>query len=328
METFLIAEACDNHLGSLETAKKLAEKSKIAGATAVKFQHHLPDEEMLKDVPNSSNFNIPLYEFLKKYALSLDEHFELKEFCDSIKIEYMCTPFSLKAAIEINPLVKRFKIGSGEFTDIPSLIEIAKFKKQMILSTGMSTLEEIEMVYSKLRSCTDELCFLNCVSEYPPIYEDINLKVIPLLIKKYPDIIVGHSDHTPSIETSLAAITLGAKIIEKHVTLDKNIPCPDQSVSIDFNEFELLSKYISNIEKALGGKKDVHEKEVEIRLWARRSLVTIKDIKKGEILSKNNMWSKRPGTGIPSYLMDEYMGKEALIDIPKNTIIDEKMLIN
>ena len=182
METFLIAEACDNHLGSLEKAKKLAEKSKIAGASAVKFQHHLPDEEMLQDVPNSSNFNIPLYEFLKKYSLSLDEHFELKEFCDSIKIEYMCTPFSLKAAIEINPLVKRFKIGSGEFTDIPSLIEIAKFKKQMILSTGMSTLEEIEMVYSKLRSHTDKLCFLNCVSEYPPIYEDINLKVIQFFI--------------------------------------------------------------------------------------------------------------------------------------------------
>ena len=328
METFLIAEACDNHLGSLENAKKLAEQSKLAGATAVKFQHHLPDEEMLKDVPISSNFNIPLYEFLKKYSLTLDEHYELKEFCDSIKIEYMCTPFSLKAAFEINPLVKRFKIGSGEFTDIPSLVEISKFKKQMILSTGMSTLEEIEMVYNKLKKHTDKFSFLNCVSEYPPIFEDINLKVITLLIEKYPDIMVGHSDHTPSIETSLAAVTLGAKIIEKHVTLDKNIPCPDQSVSIDFDEFRLLAKCINNIEKALGGEKTIHEKEIIIRSWARRSLVSIKDIKKGEILSKNNMWSKRPGTGIPSYLMDEYIGKRAMINIPKNTIIEKTMLIN
>ena len=242
----------------------------------------------MKEVPTSSNFNIPLYEFLKKYSLTLDEHYALKEFCDFIDIEYMCTPFSLKAAIEINPLVKRFKIGSGEFTDIPSLIEIAKFKKQMILSTGMSTLEEIEMVYSKLKNHTDQLCFLNCVSEYPPVFEDINLKVIPLLIKKYPDIIIGHSDHTPSIETSLAAITLGARIIEKHVTLDKKIPCPDQSVSIDFDEFKLLSKCINNIEKALGDNKTVHEKEIAIRLWARRSLVTIKDIKKEKFYQKNN----------------------------------------
>ena len=128
VKTFLIAEACDNHLGSLENAKILAEKSKNSGATAVKFQHHLPDEEMLKEVPTSSNFNIPLYEFLKKYSLTLDEHYALKEFCDFIEIEYMCTPFSLKAAIEINPLVRRFKIGSGEFTDIPSLIEIANSK--------------------------------------------------------------------------------------------------------------------------------------------------------------------------------------------------------
>ena len=328
MKTFLIAEACDNHLGSLENAKKLAENSKLAGATAVKFQHHLPDEEMLKEVPTSSNFNIPLYEFLEKYSLTLDEHYELKEFCDFIKIEYMCTPFSLKAAIEINPLVKRFKIGSGEFTDIPSLIEIAKFKKQMILSTGMSTLEEIEMVYRKLKKYNNSLCFLNCVSEYPPIYEDLNLKVITLLIKKYPDIIIGHSDHTPSIETSLAAVTLGAKIIEKHVTLDKSIPCPDQSVSIDFEEFKLLSKCIRNIEKALGDEKTVHKKELAIRSWARRSLVTIKNIKKGEVLSKDNIWSKRPGTGIPSYLMDEYIGKVAMINIPTNTMIEKEMISN
>ena len=252
----------------------------------------------------------------------------LKEFCDFIKIEYMCTPFSLKAAIEINPLVKRFKIGSGEFTDIPSLIEIAKFKKQMILSTGMSTLEEIEMVYRKLKKYNNRLCFLNCVSEYPPIYEDLNLKVITLLIKKYPDIIIGHSDHTPSIETSLAAVTLGAKIIEKHVTLDKSIPCPDQSVSIDFEEFKLLSKCIRNIEKALGDEKTVHKKELAIRSWARRSLVTIKNIKKGEVLSKDNIWSKRPGTGIPSYLMDEYIGKVAMINIPTNTMIEKEMISN
>ena len=326
MKTFLIAEACDNHLGSLETAKKMAESAKWAGASAVKFQHHIPDEEMLRNVPTSSNFDIPLYEFLVKYALKLEEHFKLKEYCDDIGIEYMCTPFSLKAAVEINPLVKRFKIGSGEFTDIPTLMEIAKFGKQMILSTGMSTIEEIDMVYKKLNFHCREICFLNCVSEYPPIYEDINLKVINFLREKYPDVLIGHSDHTPSIETSLAAVSLGAKIIEKHVTLNKEIVCPDQSVSIDFEQFKRLSLYISNIEKALGEKKKIHEKEKSIRSWARRSLVSIKNIKKGELLSKKNIWSKRPGTGIPSYLMDNYLGKKAIVDINKDSLINESML--
>ena len=326
MKTFLIAEACDNHLGSLDKAIKMAEKAKLAGASAVKYQHHLPDEEMLKDVPMSSNFDIPLYDFLVKYALSLSEHFELKEACNKIGIEYMCTPFSLKAAQEINPLVKRFKIGSGEFTDLPTLREISKFGKSMILSTGMSTIDEIDMTYSFMQDLQVELSLLNCVSEYPPVFEDINLKVINKLIDRYPMAKIGHSDHTKSIETSIAAVSLGAEIIEKHVTLDEKIPCPDQSVSITFEEFKNLSRSIDNVEKSLGDNKVIHNKEKPIRLWARRSLVSIKNIKKGENLSLKNIWSKRPGTGIPSYMMDDYLGKMALEDIPKDTIIKDQML--
>ena len=160
----------------------------------------------------------------------------------------------------------------------------------MILSTGMSTIDEIEMVYKNLNQNFNQLCFLNCVSEYPPAYEDINLKVINFLIKKYPDVLIGHSDHTPSIETSLAAVTLGAKIIEKHVTLNKDIVCPDQSVSIDFNEFKELSKCVKNLEKALGDNKKIHEKEKSIRSWARRSLVSIQKIKKGgSLIEKEHM---------------------------------------
>ena len=144
---FIIAEACDNHKGDIEVAKKMISEAKIAGADAIKFQHHLPEEEMLPDIPMSDNFEEPLFEFLKKFALTLDQHIDLKNYCDKENIIYMCTPFSLKAAREINNLVPLFKIGSGEMTDIPSLKAIAKLKKPMILSTGMSSFEEIDRTY-------------------------------------------------------------------------------------------------------------------------------------------------------------------------------------
>ena len=326
MHTFLIAEACDNHMGSLENAFKMVDLAKLSGADAIKFQHHLPDQEMLRDVPTSENFNIPLYEFLIKHALKLEEHIQIKEYCDKKNIEYMCTPFSLKAAQEINNLVNRFKIGSGELTDTPTLIEISKFNKPMILSTGMSKFEEIDNTYNILIERNVKLSLLNCVSEYPPIYEDLNLKVIQKLIKKYPKAKIGHSDHSPTIETSIAAVALGAEIIEKHVTLDKEMPCPDQSVSIDFSEFNNLAQSIRNVELALGDQKIIHKKEESIRAWAHRSLVTIKDIQKGEILTTKNIWGKRPGTGIPSSKMEKYLGAKANSFIPINTILKDEMI--
>ncbi len=181
---YVIAEGCDNHMGSIETAKEMALLAKLSGSDAIKFQHHLPDEEMLKDVPMSDNFDIPLYEFLKLYALTLDEHEELMKYCKGIGIQYLCTPFSLKAAQEINEIgVDAFKIGSGEMTDVPSLEEIAKLGKPMIVSTGMCTLEEVDRTYNALIKYDIPLSFTNCVSEYPPVYEDINLNVIPKMIK-------------------------------------------------------------------------------------------------------------------------------------------------
>ena len=174
---FIIAEACDNHLGNTNTAIEMIKAAKLSGADAIKFQHHLPDEEMLKDIPMSDNFKEPLYDFLKKYALTLDQHKLLKEKCDKEGIIYMCTPFSLKAAKEIKDLVPIFKIGSGEMTDIPSLIEISKLGLPMILSTGMSDYSEIDRTYKTLENKVN-LALLNCVSEYPPVYEDINLLVI------------------------------------------------------------------------------------------------------------------------------------------------------
>ena len=322
---YIIAEACDNHMGSLAVAKEMALQAKLAGAECVKFQHHLPDEEMLPKVPMSSNFDIPLYEFLKLHALKLSDHIELKKFCDEIGITYLCTPFSYKAACELEEagLAYAFKIGSGEMTDIPSLKKIAEFRKPMIISSGMCTLEELDRTYNALVNTGIPLAFTNCLSEYPPVYEDINLGVLKQMHERYPNAVVGHSDHTPDLYTCFAAVAYGACIIEKHVILNKTTPGPDQTVSIDFMELHNLVNGCQKVFKALGNEKKVRPKEEAIRQWAFRSIVSTCKIKAGSVITQDMIWSKRPGTGIPSWKMNEIIGKKATRDIEKNVLIKE-----
>jgi sialic acid synthase SpsE len=321
---YIIAEACDNHLGNMDVAREMCLQSKLAGADAVKFQHHLADEEMLPDVPMSNNFETPLYEFLKENALTLDQHRNLMSYCQEIGIQYMCTPFSYKAAEEMCGIgLEAIKIGSGEMTDIPSLTRMVKnFGKPMIVSTGMSTLEEIDRTYHALVDVGADLAFTYCISEYPPVYEDMNLGVIQTMIERYPKALIGHSDHTPDLYTCYAAVTLGARIIEKHVILDKRQPGPDQSVSIDFRELADLVDGIRKIEVSLGKEKKVHGREEQIREWAFRSIVTTRSIKAGEIIDGGMIWSKRPGTGIPSHLRDDIIGRKAVRDIDENKLLE------
>jgi N-acetylneuraminate synthase len=320
---FIIAEACDNHLGNLDVAKQMALDSKLAGANAVKYQHHLPDEEMLPDAPMSDNFAEPLYEFLKKHALTLDQHAELMRYCKSIDMTYMCTPFSYKAAEELAELggLDVFKIGSGEMTDIPSLVKISKLGKPMILSSGMCTIEEIDETVSALRGAGAEFALMNCVSEYPAHYEDMNLGVIQTLLDRYPDLTIGHSDHTKDLYTCFAAVALGARIIEKHIILDKLQPGPDQAVSIDMHDLHNLVDGIRKIEKASGNEKRVHHQEQQIRTWAFRSVVSVKPIGAGQTITQDMVWTKRPGTGIPSKKLAEVIGRTAVRDIQPNTLL-------
>ncbi|MDD5070089.1 MAG: N-acetylneuraminate synthase family protein [Candidatus Omnitrophica bacterium] len=319
---YIVAEGCDNHLGDISKAKEMIFLAKQAGADAIKFQHHLPDEEMLPEVPLSSNFDIPLYDFLKEYALTLEQHIELKKCCEKIGIQYLCTPFSYKAALELNDIgVEAFKIGSGEMTDIPTLEKIAQFSKPMIVSTGMSTFAEIDRTYVALCEQNVPLILMNCVSEYPPCYEDINVSVVKEMISRYPQAVIGHSDHTPDIYTCFAAVALGARVIEKHVILDKSQPGPDNSVSIDFSDLTMLVDGIRKIDVALGSEKRVHGKEEDIRRWAFRSLVVTCDISRGDKITSEMVWSKRPGTGIPSYLRDKVIGRYAARDIKNNTLL-------
>jgi sialic acid synthase SpsE len=319
---FIIAEGCDNHLGSLETAKEMVRQAKACGADSIKFQHHLPDEEMLREgVPMSANFNMPLYEFLQKYALKLDQHYELLRYCKEVGIHYLCTPFSKKAAEEINEMgVSAFKIGSGELTDLPTLKVIARFGKPMILSTGMATLEEIDETVKTLRPLNDQIILMNCVSEYPAKHKDVNLGVIKELEKRY-DLVVGHSDHTPDIHTSIGAVALGAKLIEKHFILDHAQPGPDQSVSIDPPELREMVIAIRRVEAALGNQKTIHDLEKPIRAWALRSVVSLKPIAKGAKITPDMVWTKRPGTGIPAKHLEEIIGRTAKVNIPKDHLI-------
>ena len=319
---YVIAEACDNHFGSIDRAIEMCKAAKLAGADFIKFQHHLPDEEMLPSTPLSDNFDEPLYDFLVRNSLSIDEHSKIKDYCCEIGISYLCTPFSWAAAIELNSIgVSAFKIGSGEMTDIPTLVRISSFGKPLIISTGMSNYEEIDRTYNSLSSRNVPLSLLNCISEYPPAYEDINLNVIPVMKKRYEKSVIGHSDHSPDLYTSFAAAALGASLIEKHVTLDKRHPGPDQSVSIDFNDLSNLVDGIKKVIASLGSRKAVHKREEQIRQWAFRSIVSTTFIPAGTSITDQMIWSKRPGTGIPSWRMDDLIGKVALRDIPQNSLL-------
>ena len=324
-KTLIVAEACDNHFGSLINAKKMVDEAKKNGADVIKFQHHLPDEEMLKDVPQSKNFKISLYEFLKKYALKLSDHEELMRYCKKRKILYLCTPFSFKAAQELIKIgVQWFKIGSGEFLDIFFIEKIMKFKKDIIFSTGMCEENEIDYMYKrllKLKSKKQKVSLMNCTSEYPPNSKDLNIGYISNMIKRYPKFTIGHSDHTNDIYTSIAAVSFGAKIIEKHVYLDGLNHGPDKDVSISFKKLGEMSTAIRGLEVALGNKKKIHKDEKIIRTWAHRSIVTTKDLKKGTIIKYNDIITKRPGTGIPSLQYKKILGKRLRKDLKKNILI-------
>ena len=322
-KTIIIAEGCDNHFGSLDNAKKMVLQAKLAGADVIKFQHHIPDAEMLPKVPKSKNFKISLYKFLKKYSLKLKDHEEILKFCIKKKIKYLCTPFSLRAAHELNELgVDWYKIGSGEFTDLPFIKKVIGFGKPVILSTGMSSQKEIFEVYKFiLKYKKNSIVLMNCTSEYPPKIKDLNLGFIKKMIKNFPKTIIGHSDHTNNIYTSIAAVSLGAKMIEKHVYLNGKNFGPDRDVSINFKQLKSLVTAIRQVEEASGENKEVYSNEKSIQMWARRSLYATQNIKKGQKFSVKNIWSIRPGTGIPSKHMDKIIGKTASQDIKSNTLL-------
>lgn len=323
---YFIAEGADAHYGDLNRAKSMIDAAKRSGADAIKFQHHIPEEEMLRETPMSSNMTEPLYDFLVRNALTIAQHVELAQYSESVGIQYLCTPFSLAAAKELeeNINLPAYKIGSGELLDHPTIREIAKFNKCMIISTGMSTPKEIDTTYQILKNHSAGLVMMNCTSAYPPRYEDIHLKFIEEMKERYPNAVLGFSDHSPGTETVIASFTLGAKVIEKHVTLSHDLAGPDATVSIDFETLRNLIASLKNLSIAFRSKKEIHPSEVEIRHWAHRSIVYLKDLKAGEQIGASDIWGKRPGYGVPSFRLEEFIGRKLLTNVNKNTLLSEK----
>jgi N-acetylneuraminate synthase len=318
---FIIAEAGINHNGNITLAKKLIDAAKDAGADAIKFQTHIPEKEMLKETVTADYVGESLFDLLKRVELSKKDHVELKNYATDKGLLFLSTPFSKEAVDMLEELgVIAYKVGSGEMTNLPLLGYIATKNKTMIISTGMSTFEEIEETVNFVKKLNNNLILLHCTSTYPTKYEDVNLRVIEHLRENF-KIPVGLSDHSIGIYTALAAVVLGACVIEKHFTISRDLPGPDQNASITPNELEELVKGVRAIEKALGSTKKVTDDELQIQKMARESVVTLVDISKGSVITNDMVWVKRPGTGIPAKHMEKVIGRIAQKDIKADTII-------
>ena len=329
--TLLIAEIADSHNGKVETAKKMIKEIKQAGANVAKFQLHLPDVEM---VPGSIQmWDGPLYDILKKNLFTPEMHREIMAYCEEIGLEYLCTPFCPAAVDILDEMgVKAFKTGSGELTNLPLQRKIAKISaktgKPAIVSTVMSKWEEIAetvKVYEE-EGAKSNLILMNCTSEYPPNdYSHANLGLIPRFREEF-GVWVGQSDHTVDNYTAYAAVALGAKVIEKHFTLDRNQKGPDHAISLEPAMLKELVEGIRKIEVGSGAERRVSKEEQVVRDWAYHSVVAAKNIKAGEILSLDNLMPKRPGSGIEAKYLDplysdKLLGKRAKNDLPKDTIL-------
>ena len=328
---FVIAEAGVNHNGCLDLAYKLVDVAVEAGADAVKFQTFKAEQvisryaekaEYQKETTDASASQL---EMVKKLELNREAHEKLMAYCRDKGIEFLSTPFDLESIdllIELG--IKTLKIPSGEITNLPYLRKIGALGKKVIMSTGMATLEEVRMALEVLvngRAQKENITILHCNTEYPTPFEDVNLRAM-LTMKDKLGVKVGYSDHTLGIEVSVAAVALGAEVIEKHFTLDKTSEGPDHKASLEPDELKAMIRSIRNIERAMGsGVKRPSLSELKNIMIARKSIIAAKDIKKGEIFTGKNITVKRPGNGISPMKWDEVIGQVAMRDFKEDELI-------
>lgn len=334
-KTLIIAEAGVNHNGDLNLAKRLVELAKKVGADFVKFQSFKSEEcvsikapKAKYQVQNADDKNETQFEMIKKLELDKNAHKELLDYAKSLDIGFLSTPFDLPSIELLNELgLEMFKIPSGEITNLPYLRAVGALRKRVILSTGMSDLNEISAALSVLiKSGTKErdISILHANTAYPTPFEDVNLRALQTLQKEFPHHKIGFSDHSLGIACPIAAVAMGACIIEKHFTLDKHLAGPDHKASLEPNELEMMVQGIRQIEKALGdGEKRLTKSEKENLKIARKSLVARCEIKKGELFSEMNLTTKRPATGISAMRYDEFLGKVANKNYEKDELIKE-----
>ena len=326
---FIIAEAGVNHNGSMEIAKRLIDKAAEAGVDCVKFQTYIAENVMSKYAPkaeyqvNNTGCEESQLDMVKKLELSFEDFEELKRYTEDKGLMFLSTPFDLESCDFLNNLgLNIFKIPSGEITNLPYLRKINSFKKDVILSTGMAALDEIQAALDVLKDC--KVSLLHCTTEYPCPYDAVNMNAM-LTMKEKCNLPVGYSDHTQGIEIPVMAAAMGAQIIEKHFTLDKNMEGPDHKASLEPDELKQMVKAIRNVEKAFGdGKKEPQPAEIKNIAIARKSIIAKCNIKKGEIFTEKNLTTKRPGNGISPMKWDEIIGTAATKDYLEDELICEK----
>ena len=326
-KTIIIAEAGVNHNGNINLAKKLIDVASKADADYAKFQTFDVDHLILKNTKTASyqkrnlKNNISQYLMLKNYQLADSSHKELSKYSKKKKIKFLSTAFDEKSLKLLEKYkLDYIKIPSGEITNYPLLKQISKLKKKVLLSTGMATLDEIKQAIKALRKKKKDITILHCTSDYPANLRDLNLNFIKKL-KKF-GCEVGYSDHSSSVITPSIAVTLGCKVVEKHFTLSKKLKGPDHRASLEPQELTKMISLIRDTEKMLGSNdKIITKSEQKTKLLVRKSLVANNDIKKGEIFSKKNITTKRPGRGISPFKINKFLGKKSSKNFKKDQFI-------
>ncbi|UCD38375.1 MAG: N-acetylneuraminate synthase [Fidelibacterota bacterium] len=331
---YIVAEAGVNHNGDIEVARQLVDMAVAAGADAVKFQTFTAEGLVTVEAPKAdyqletTDPGESQFEMLQRLELSPEQHEELIDYCRDRKIQFLSTPFDESSADFLDQLgLPAFKVGSGEVTNLPFLAHIARKGKPLILSTGMACLGEVEDAVRTIRQAGNEqFIVLHCVSNYPAAPADANLRSMATMQAAF-DVAVGYSDHTLGIEVALAAVALGACLIEKHFTLDRTLPGPDHKASLEPDELKALVQGIRTVEQALGhGRKEPAASEVETAAVARKSLVAARDLPAGTVLSEDMIVLKRPGTGLPPGMRPYLVGRSVRTPIKAGTLLTWELL--
>ena len=332
-KVFIIAEAGVNHNGSLKTAKKMVDVAVASGVDAIKFQTFHAEDMVLKSAPKAkyqqlkTSVNESQFAMIKKLELDSKAHQELSNYCRRKKIMFLSSPFDLKSIDILHQLgLTTIKIPSGEITNLPYLRKLGRLRKKIIFSTGMSNVDEVKAAFEVLVSSgtpKKDITLLHCNTEYPTPYPDVNLLAM-VTLKNVFGVNVGYSDHTSGIEVAIAAVALGATVIEKHFTLDRRMKGPDHGASLEPYELKRMVDAIRNVELSLGSDvKKVSLSEQKNKNIVRKSIVAAKDIKKGEIFSELNLTVKRPGKGISPMAWDRIVGSVAKQNYREDDFIKE-----
>jgi len=331
---FIIAEAGVNHNGSLDMALKLIDSAKAAGADAVKFQSFRADQLATRTAhkaryqERTTDGDESQFEMLKRLELDFESHRKLIEYCKLSGIQFLSSPFDEQSADLLAELeLPLYKVPSGEITNIPFLEHIARKGKPIILSTGMSTLGEVEEAIGALKGAgSNQITLLHCVTEYPAPYDEVNLRAMQTLKAAF-GLPVGYSDHTPGIEVAIAAVALGAEVIEKHFTLDRSLPGPDHAASLEPAELRQMVSAIRHVEVALGdGIKVPTKSEIPNISVARKSVVATRALTAGHSLAQSDLTIKRPGNGIAPKLLAALIGRTLSKNIDRDETIQWESL--